>query len=103
MDRLPSSFRSKNHTTRRFREMYAALPQRIQDLAREACVLFDRDPGYRSLRHHQLKDQKGSSHEPGSFSVSITMQYRAIYVVENSVNVWYWIGTHAEYDKFTGG
>jgi hypothetical protein len=30
------------------------------------------------------------------------MQYRAIYVVEDGVNIWYWIGTHAEYDQFIG-
>jgi hypothetical protein len=32
------------------------------------------------------------------------MQYRAIYVVdeETDQNVWYWIGTHAQYEKFTG-
>jgi hypothetical protein len=30
------------------------------------------------------------------------MQYRAIYVVVDGENVWYWIGTHAEYDKYLG-
>ena len=37
-----------------------------------------------------------------SISVSVTIGYRAIYVVRNNGNVWYWIGTHADYDKFTG-
>ena len=41
-------------------------------------------------------------HEAGSVSVSITRQYRAIYVRQGEVNVWYWIGTHADYDTFTG-
>jgi hypothetical protein len=31
------------------------------------------------------------------------MQYRAIYAVADGKNVWYWVGTHAEYDIFTGG
>ena len=31
------------------------------------------------------------------------MQYRAIYATdEDGVNVWYWIGTHADYDVFVG-
>ena len=37
-----------------------------------------------------------------SSSVSITMQYRAIYTVDGTDNVWYWIGTHADYDVFIG-
>jgi hypothetical protein len=100
--RLPSSFRSRNRTTREFREQFARLPARIQQLARAACLLFDGSPNHPSLRHHELKDTKKGRHVPGSFSVSITMQYRAIYVASGGINVWYWIGTHAEYDAFTG-
>ena len=33
----------------------------------------------------------------------ITMQYRAIYVVDGNTNVWYWCGSHNDYDNFTGG
>lgn len=35
-------------------------------------------------------------------SVSITMQYRAIYVVDGDTNVWYWIGSHSDYNNFIG-
>jgi hypothetical protein len=32
------------------------------------------------------------------------MQYRAVYfVAPDGVNIWYWVGTHAEYDTLTGG
>lgn len=104
MARLPSSFRSRNRTTRDFRELFARLPEHIQELTRDACLLFDRDPAHPSLRHHELLDRKAGKHVPGSYSVSVTMQYRAIYVVDPSdgTNVWYWIGTHADYDRFTG-
>jgi hypothetical protein len=30
------------------------------------------------------------------------LQYRAIYVVDGDINVWYWIGSHADYDRFIG-
>ena len=103
MARLPSSFRNKNRTTRNFRAQYDRLPDHVKEVVREACVLFDRDPSHRSLRRHQLKETKNSSHEPKSFSVSPTMQYRAIYFVDDSaINVWYWIGTKADHDTFTG-
>ncbi len=103
MAKLPSSFRRRNRTTRRFRELFAALPKTIQALTRRACVLFDKSPEHRSLRLHQLKETHGGQHTAKSYSVSITMQYRAIFVVgEDGVNIWYWIGTHGDYDKFIG-
>lgn len=101
MGRLPSSFREHNRTTRSFRELFAKLPESIQAAVRSAAVQFDRDPNHPALRRHALEDRQGASHVPTSFSVSITMQYRAIYVVVDGVNVWYWIGTHAAYKIFT--
>jgi len=103
MAKLPSSFRERNKTARSYREQYAQLPDVIKNLVRGACALFDRDPKHPSLRHHSLAPRKKGNHLPESFSVSPTAQYRAIYVVRDGVNVWYWIGTHAEYDRFTGG
>lgn len=103
MAKLPSSFRQRNRTSRNFREQYARLPEDIKKLVRGACLLFDRNPKHPSLRHHSLAPSKRGGHFAESFSVSPTAQYRAIYVVQNGINVWYWIGTHAEYDTFTGG
>ena len=102
MAKLSLSFRQNNKSTRSFREQYRRLPEHIQALTRAACERFDQDPSHRSLRLHQLADSSRSSALPGSFSVSISMQYRAIYVVVDGQNVWYWIGSHAEYDRFLG-
>jgi hypothetical protein len=79
------------------------LPKEIQELARGAFKLYCQNPAHPSLRLHALEDLKKGHHVECSFSVSITMSYRAIYVSVEGVNVWYWIGTHAEYKKFTGG
>ena len=103
MGRLSHSFRSKNKTTLGFRKQYSQLPANVQALTRTACELFDANPGYNSLRHHQLVPRHNSSALSGSWSVSITMQYRAIYVVDsNDLNSWYWIGSHADYDRYVG-
>ena len=102
MVRLPSSFRKKNRTTQQFRDQYAKLPQDIQRLTRDGCRLYDKNPNHPSFRRHELKNRKKGSHHPGSISISITMMYRAIYVQDNlGINVWYWIGTHGEYKRFT--
>jgi hypothetical protein len=102
MAKLPNSFRERNRTTRGFRERFAQFPAQIQRAVRVACVLFNNDPRHPSLRYHELDDNRKGQHLPGSFSVSITMQYRAIHIVRDQINVWYWIGTHGEYDRFTG-
>ncbi len=44
----------------------------------------------------------GGRHKAGSWSVSVTLKYRAVYVVVDDANVWYWIGTHNAYETFTG-
>jgi hypothetical protein len=104
MARLPSSFRQKNRTTESFRALYAKLPSFVQEACRSTCLIFDKDPTRNSLRTHTLSQNSRGNHKDGSVSVSISMTYRAIYVKgSDGKNVWYWIGTHADYDKFTGG
>ena len=94
---------SVNRRTRRFHELFAQLPRHIQELAALAFEKFEQDPAHPALRWHQLNETHRGHHQPGSFSVSINKQYRAIYFVgENGVNVWYWIGTHSDYNHFTG-
>ena len=34
--------------------------------------------------------------------VRIDRNHRAIFRVVDSVNLWYWVGTHKDYDIFTG-
>jgi hypothetical protein len=78
------------------------LPARIQQAAREAFRLFLADPHHPQLANHALHDSKKSRHRTGSRAVSITRAYRAIYVVEDDTNVWYWIGSHEDYNRFVG-
>lgn len=100
MAKLSRSFRSKNRTTRQFREQYARLPEHIRKAVRATCAIFDADPNHRSLRSDFLKSSSSGKHLQGSISISISMAYRAIYVVEDDLNIWYWIGSHADYDRF---
>jgi hypothetical protein len=82
--------------------MFDKLPAKIQNLARAAYQRFCVDPTHPSLRLHRLGDNGRGRHREGSYSVTITMQYRAIYVPDGSTNVWYWIGKHNDYESFTG-
>ena len=65
--------------------------------------IFEQDPNYPAFRRRYLHDTGKGQHARDSLSLSINMQYRAIYVVDDDgQNVWYWIGSHADYDKFVG-
>jgi hypothetical protein len=76
-----------------FRSRYRALPVEIQSLADKAFALLKPDS-----RHPSLHLKRAG----GYFSVRVGLYYRALGTeVEDGVS-WFWIGTHAEYDKLVG-
>ena len=101
-----------NVRTADFKKQLAALPERIQDAACEAFEAFKNDPFEPTLENHGLSDSKKGRHRKGSRAVSVTRRYRAIYVEDDNqrfvpslpkrVNVWYWIGSHEDYNNFIG-
>ena len=82
--------------------MFAGLPAQYQQAAIAAFGMFRQNPQYPALRSHPLTPTKTGQHWPGSISGSITRGYRAIYAVRKCMNIWYWIGSHADYDTFIG-
>ncbi len=94
--------RTRNVRTREYREMCGRLPRPVRELARLAFGAFVRDPDHPALRRHQLADTDKGRHRAGSWSVSVTMKYRALYAVDGDTNVWYWIGSHNDYESFIG-
>ncbi len=82
-----------SRTTSKFRRAYRQLPQHIQRRAREAYQLFADNPSHPSLRFKQVHPTKPI------YSVRITLAYRALGVREGSEIVWFWIGTHADYES----
>jgi hypothetical protein len=83
----------KSKRTKSFRKLYDALPQEIQEQANVAYRLFRTNPAHASLDFKQV-----SSKGP-TYSVRIGIHYRALAVRESDHWMWYWIGSHAEYDK----
>ena len=82
-----------SRTTRQFRELFAALPKRAQRQAREAYRLFKENPAHPGLHFKRVHP------EPPTYSARVGISYRAVGAVEGDVITWFWIGTHAEYDK----
>ena len=79
--------------TKRFKELYQALPKDIRQQAFAAYRLFRDNPYHPSLSFKQV-DPK-----PPLYSVRIGLHYRALGIKQGDTIVWVWIGHHAEYDK----
>ena len=82
----------KSSTTRRFREAYADLPEGVQRKARLAYQLFRENPYHPSLQFKKVD-------EPNIYSVRVGLGYRTLGMMDGTEIVWFWIGSHAEYDK----
>ncbi|MSU57954.1 MAG: hypothetical protein EXS35_07195 [Pedosphaera sp.] len=74
-----------------FWSCFNALPAEIQEQARDKYRLWQSDTFHSAL---QFKPLFGNV-----WSVRINQNYRALGRKRNNLVVWFWIGTHAEYDQ----
>jgi hypothetical protein len=72
-----------------FWEAYAKLPENVRALADKNYALLKENPQHPSLHFKKL----------GRFrSVRIGLRYRALAVDAENGLIWFWIGSHADYD-----
>ena len=83
----------RSRTTPRFRAAFAGLPISIQRRARQAYRLFETDPTHPGLNFKQIDASLQL------FSSRVGRGYRALARREGDVLIWFWIGTHADYDR----
>ena len=82
--------------------MYARLPKYVREIAVEKYQLFVLDPKHPSLNCHILKKTARGHHRVGTRAVCVNRNHLALFYIDAQTNVWYWIGTHADYDDYTG-
>ncbi|WP_071188580.1 hypothetical protein [Trichormus sp. NMC-1] len=83
----------KSRTNAQFRNLYAELPQQVQQQARAAYRQFKEDIWHPSLRFKSVHPNLPI------YSARVSKNYRAVGVRNESGIIWFWIGTHADYDK----
>lgn len=83
----------KSRTTAEFRKSFAALPKQVQEQAREAYRQFKENPSYPSLRFKKVHP------ELPIYSARISNNYRAVGQLDGDTVIWFWVGSHAEYDR----
>jgi hypothetical protein len=72
---------------------FGRLPERIRTRARAAYRLFRLDPAHPSLRFKQVHPSRPI------FSVRVGLACRALGVRDADEIIWFWIGSHADYDQ----
>ena len=80
----------KHRASKRFWATYDKLPASVQKLADTNFQLLKRNPHHPSLQFKRVKEY---------WSVRVGLHYRALAVEIDGDIVWFWIGTHAEYDR----
>ncbi|HEY4589443.1 MAG TPA: hypothetical protein VII86_09445 [Thermoanaerobaculia bacterium] len=83
----------KHHATPEFWACYRALPVSVQGLADRAFAILKADPRHPSLHFKKV----------GRFlSARVGLHHRALAVETSDGALWFWIGSHADYDKLIG-
>ncbi len=84
----------KHFTCPSFWELYERLPENIKELADKNYELLKENP-----HHPSLHLKKAEIY----WSVRVGRRYRAVAVEVEMGLLWFWIGTHAEYDRLLSG
>ncbi len=84
----------KSSTTGEFRQRLGRLPVEVRRQAHRAYALWRSDP-----RHPGLQFKRVGGSQP-VFSARVGLGFRALAYQTDEAVVWFWIGSHAEYDAF---
>lgn len=83
----------KHQANPRFWRCYRGLPKEVRELADRNYALLKADPSHGSLHFKKIGEL---------WSVRVGLHYRALATDVEDDLVWFWIGSHAEYDKLVG-
>ncbi len=82
-----------SHLDPAFLKLYRQLPNQIRQQARKTYQLWKSEPTHPSL-HFKCVSQRIDA-----YSVRVTRGYRAVGVKLDQTIIWFWIGSHADYDQ----
>ncbi len=80
-------------TLNTFWEAYRRLPDHVRRQARESYRFFASNPNHPSLDFKRV-----SSRRP-VYSARMSIDYRAVGIMDQGDIVWFWIGSHDEYER----
>lgn len=80
----------KHFASSSFWEAYEKLPEAVQRVADKNYELLKENPKHPSLHFKKIGEY---------WSVRVGIRYRALAIESNGELIWFWIGSHAAYDK----
>lgn len=83
----------KSHVTAQFRRLLERLPTEVQQRAHRNYLLWKEDPAHPGVQFKRVHQRQPI------YSVRIGIGWRAVGIREGDAMVWFWIGSHAEYDR----
>lgn len=83
----------RHFTSPEFWSCYRELPEPVQQLADRCFDLLKADPSHPSLHFKRIGKYR---------AVRVGLHYRALAMEVPEGLLWFWIGSHAEYDKILG-
>lgn len=83
----------KSIATAQFWKLYRALPEDVRRRADKSYKLWQINPYAHGLFFKRVGKQQPI------YSVRIGQDYRALGIVEADGIIWFWIGSHNEYDR----
>lgn len=83
----------KSVTTERFRKAMDKLPLDIQKRARQIYKTWLQNNHHPSLHFKQIHKTELI------YSVRVGLSYRAVGLIEDDTIIWFWIGSHEEYNN----
>ena len=79
----------KSKASSKFWKAYNALPISIQSIAVKQYRLWLENPAHPSLQFKKVQT---------FWSCRVTDSYRALAVMDGDTAIWFWIGSHTEYE-----
>lgn len=76
-----------------FLACFARLPDDVKSQARKCFRLWKEDPFHPSLRFKCIHNHEAM------YSVRVNRGWRALGLLDGNTITWFWIGSHAEYDR----
>lgn len=83
----------KSKITESFRQSYGRLPDDVRALVRKNYKLWRADPFHPGLQFKRIHNT-----EP-VWSARVGIHYRVVGVKDDDTMIWYFLGTHREYER----
>lgn len=87
----------KSFASTEFWKLFQTLPENIKKQATASYSLWLNNPFHPSLHFKRIHDKV-----PPLYSIRISLHWRALAVKQDDEYIWFWIGSHADYDRMIG-